>query len=208
MKSNSYIQHQSSEVDVTRHQHRGMLARLAVVALLFVVSVGAGAAVSVQQQREELRGMTKAALAEVYRQQPTAQAVIKHAAGYAVFSSFGTKLGVAGAGRGKGVAVNNSTGAETFMKALELQAGLGFGIKKYRLVWVFESQAAFDNFVTKGRQLGGNAEFSARAAGKGGGVAGAAQVEPGVWLYQLTDKGLAAEITIKASKYYKDKDLN
>jgi hypothetical protein len=29
-----------------------------------------------------------------------------------------------------------------------------------------------------------------------------------VWLYQLTDEGLAAELTAKETKYYKDDDLN
>ena len=33
-------------------------------------------------------------------------------------------------------------------------------------------------------------------------------VSPGVWLYQLTDTGLAAEVTAKGTKYYKDNDLN
>lgn len=190
------------------HASRVLGARLVAIIILFIVSMGAAAAVSEEQQREDLRNTTNATLTELYRRQPAAQDAIKRAAGYAVFSSFGTKLGVAGGGKGKGLAVNNKTGRETFMKALEVQAGLGFGIKKYRLIWVFESQGAFDNFITKGRQLGGNAAFSARASGKGGGVAGAAQVEPGVWLYQLADDGLAAEITIKASKYYMDKDLN
>ncbi|HEY0320048.1 MAG TPA: hypothetical protein VGC66_03680 [Pyrinomonadaceae bacterium] len=30
----------------------------------------------------------------------------------------------------------------------------------------------------------------------------------GFWMYQLTDKGLAAKITVKSSKYYKDDELN
>ena len=152
--------------------------------------------------------MAQTTLDDLYKQQPAAKDVIKHAAGYAVFSNFGMKILVAGTGKGKGIAVNNATGAETFMKMLELQAGLGFGIKKYRLIWVFETQAALDHFVNKGMQLGGQAAFSARASGKGGGVTGAASVEKDVWLYQLTDNGLAAEITVKASKYSKDTDLN
>ena len=45
-------------------------------------------------------------------------------------------------------------------------------------------------------------------SGKGQGMAGAASVSDGVWMYQLTDKGLAAEITAKGTKYYKDDDLN
>jgi hypothetical protein len=33
-------------------------------------------------------------------------------------------------------------------------------------------------------------------------------VSPGIWLYQLTDDGLALELTGKGTKYYKDDDLN
>jgi hypothetical protein len=39
-------------------------------------------------------------------------------------------------------------------------------------------------------------------------MAGAASVSGGVWMYQLTDKGLALEITAKSTKYYKDDELN
>ena len=37
---------------------------------------------------------------------------------------------------------------------------------------------------------------------------GAASVSEGVWTYQLTDKGLALELTGKGTKYSRDKDLN
>ena len=37
---------------------------------------------------------------------------------------------------------------------------------------------------------------------------GAASVSDGVWMYQMTDKGLALEITAKGTKYKKDDDLN
>jgi hypothetical protein len=30
----------------------------------------------------------------------------------------------------------------------------------------------------------------------------------GIWMYQMTDKGLALEITAKGTKYSKDDDLN
>ena len=67
---------------------------------------------------------------------------IQKSAGYAVFSNFGMKIFFAGGGSGKGIAVNNATKKETFMKMIELQAGLGFGVKKFSLVWVFETPAA------------------------------------------------------------------
>jgi hypothetical protein len=37
---------------------------------------------------------------------------------------------------------------------------------------------------------------------------GAASVSDGVWMYQMTDKGLALEITAKGTKSSKDEDLN
>jgi hypothetical protein len=33
-------------------------------------------------------------------------------------------------------------------------------------------------------------------------------IKPGVWLYQLTDDGLALELTAKGTKYYRDDTLN
>lgn len=183
-------------------------ACIAVVAFLLTAIAGPLSAATKDEQRDALRKMAQSTLDELYAQEPAARDELRRAAGYAVFSNFGMKILVAGTGKGKGIAVNNASGTETFMKMVELEAGLGLGIKKYRLIWVFGSQSAFNDFITNGRQLGGQAAFSARVSGKGGGVAGAASVDKDVWLYQLTDNGLAAEVTVKASKYYKDKDLN
>ena len=33
-------------------------------------------------------------------------------------------------------------------------------------------------------------------------------VSPGIWLYQLSDDGLALELTAKGTKYSKDDELN
>ena len=140
--------------------------------------------------------------------QPAAKQAVETAAGYAVFSNFGMKILIAGSGTGRGLAVNNATRQEVFMKMAEVQAGLGFGMKKYRQVWVFQTSAAFDKFVNSGYEFGGQATLAAQASGQGTSVAGAASVSPGVWLYQITDDGLAAELTVKGTKYYRDKDLN
>ena len=91
------------------------------------------------KERQEIRKTAQDILARLYKAQPSAKAAIGKAAGYAVFSNFGMKILVAGSGTGKGVAVDNKTKKETFMKMVELQAGLGFGVKKFSLVWVFET---------------------------------------------------------------------
>jgi hypothetical protein len=37
---------------------------------------------------------------------------------------------------------------------------------------------------------------------------GAVSIAPGVYLYQLTETGLAAKLTVSGTKFFKDPDLN
>jgi len=181
-----------------------------------VMSVGAAAAApgfvfaakDVSKERAEVRKAADQALAAVYKAAPGARKAVESAAGYAAFSNFGMKLLVAGSGTGKGVAVNNKTKATTYMKMAELQAGLGFGVKKFQLVWVFETADALNKFVNSGWEIGAQATASAKSGDKGAAYQGAVSVSPGVWLYQVSGDSLALELTAKGTKYYKDTDLN
>jgi lipid-binding SYLF domain-containing protein len=184
------------------------LALLAALSLSTALPPAASAASKADEERAEIRKTTDETLSRLYAAQPGAKSAIAKSAGYAVFSNFGMKIFLAGGGTGKGMAVNNKTKAETFMKMVEVQAGLGLGIKKFRLVWVFENKADFDAFVDSGWELGAQATAALKSGDKGGSFEGAVSVKPGVWLYQITDDGLAAEITAKGTKYYKDDDLN
>lgn len=168
----------------------------------------AGVEQSVEQRRASVRQMAEDTLARLYRAKPSARAAVESAAGYAVFSNVGAKILIAGGGKGKGLAVDNATKHETFMKMIEVQAGFGMGVKKFRLVWVFSTKKALADFVDAGWEFGGQATAAAKTAEKGGSYQGAVQVADGVWVYQLTDKGLALELTAKGTKYSIDKDLN
>jgi lipid-binding SYLF domain-containing protein len=160
------------------------------------------------KEQNEVRKMAQDTLQRLYEVDPKAKAAVQEAAGYAAFSNLGVKILVAGSGKGKGIAVNNKKKTETFMKMLELQAGLGMGVKKFRVVFVFDNDKVFNSFVNSGWEFGGQATAAAKAGDRGGAMAGAVSVSDGVWMYQLTDKGLAVEITAKSTKYYKDDDLN
>ena len=162
----------------------------------------------VAKKQTEVRAMASSGLQRLYKARPEAQAAVKAAAGYAVFSDTGVKIFLAGSGKGHGLAVNNKSKHETFMKLLELQAGLGFGVKKFTLIFVFDTEKALNHFVESGWEFGGQSTAAAKTGSKGGSMAGAVAVSDGVWVYQLTDKGLALELTVKGSKFYKDDDLN
>ena len=183
---------------------------IAVFCLISMASlVAADDAKDKEKERAEIRQMSQQTLARLYKAQPSAKAAVEQAFGYAVFSNTGVKILFGGSGRGEGVAVNNQSKGETFMKMLEVQAGLGFGVKKFRVIFVFDNQKAFDGFVNSGWEFGGQASAAAKTSPeKGGAMQGAASVSDGVWVYQLTDKGLALELTGKGTKYSKDDDLN
>ena len=162
----------------------------------------------VDAKRQEVRDQSKAALERLYAAEPSARAAIERSAGYATFSTFGIKLGVGGTGKGRGLAVTMPEGKETFMRFVEVQAGIGAGVKRYDLVFVFDSPEAMTRFLTKGWEYGSQVTAAAKTKDDGKAYTGAASVSEGVWLYQLTTSGLAAEVTIKGSKYFPDDKLN
>lgn len=148
------------------------------------------------------------ALAALYEAQPSARKAVESAAGYTAFGNFGMKMLLAGAGSGEDIAVENQSGAMTYMKMTGLQAGLGIGVKKYPLVPVFDNDDALYNFITSGWTFGGQATAAAKSGDTGNTYQGEMAVGPGVWLYQITDKGLALELTANGTKYYKENKLN
>ena len=120
------------------------------------------------EKQEDIQKMAQQTLQQLYQAQPLAKAAIEKAAGYAVFSDMGFKILFAGSGTGQGVVVNNETKQKTYMKMVELQAGLGFGISKFRNVFVFRTKAAMDSFINSGWQFGGQATAGAKTADSGG----------------------------------------
>ena len=173
-----------------------------------VLPLGTPSESKVIQGRVQVREMAQDALASLYEIAPDTRRAIEGSAGYAVFSTFGVKLFFAGGTSGKGVVVNKRTDRQTFMKMVQVQGGLGFGINQNRLIFVFSDESALRNFVQQGWEFGGQANVSAMVDGKGGMFSGAASVAPGVYLYQLTNSGLSASLSVSGTKYFKDADLN
>ena len=175
-----------------------------IIALLLsltvtVVPLWADSKEEIKQEKADLRKMAKETLTRLYKVQPAAKKAVSKSAGYAVFSNFGMKIFVAGGGSGKGILIDNKTKKETFMAMAELQAGIGMGIKKFRLVWVFENHKDVTEFINSGWEFGGQTSAAAKAGDEGGAFSGAMSVSPGIWLYQLTDDGLALELTGKGT---------
>ena len=183
-----------------------MIACVLAVALLS--AIGSNAKDDNEEKKEKSRKMAAEALQDLYKLEPSAQAAIQKAAGYAVFDNMGVNVLLLSTARGSGLAVNNKTKRETFMKMASAGAGLGMGVKDYVVVFVFENDKALAQFLDSGWSGSGQADAAAKAGEKGGAYSGAAEVTPGVWAYQITKNGLALQLTLQGTKYYKDDDLN
>jgi lipid-binding SYLF domain-containing protein len=161
-----------------------------------------------EKNREKIRQMATQTLQKLYQLQPGSKAAIEKSAGYAVFGNLGTKILVLSTAHGSGLAVDSKTKQETFMKMISAGGGLGLGVTKYHVIFAFENEDALNQFLNSGWSGSAEADAAAKTSNKGGAYAGAVEVNPGVWVYQITEKGLALSLTLQGTKYYKDDDLN
>jgi len=178
------------------------------VAVVLLAGALASAGDSPDKKRDKTRKMSDQTLQELYKAQPAAKAAIEKSAGYAVFDNMGANLLLVSTARGAGIAVNSQTKHETFMKMVSAGAGLGVGVKDYRVIFVFDNDKALAQFLDSGWSGSAQTDVAVKAGDKGAAYSGAVEVAPGVWVYQITKNGLAAQLTLQGTKYYKDDDLN
>lgn len=183
-----------------------LIISILIVALLSATAVSAGD--DQEKKREKSRKMATQTLEELNRLQPTSKDAIRKAAGYAVFNNMGANLLLLSTARGAGIAINNASKRETFMKMISAGAGLGIGVKDYRVVFVFEKTDALNRFLDSGWSGSAQTDAAAKVGKSGAAYSGAVEVDPGVWVYQMTKNGLALQLTLQGTKYYKDGDLN
>src|SRR3954470_14843828 len=184
-----------------------MPMRILSLLLLLFAFAGASFAESPGAKKAEIRKMRSETLAKLYKHQPRAKARVARAYGYAVFSNVGVNVLLISVGGGRGLAHDNKSGRDIYMKMISGGVGPGLGVKDFRGVFVFENQRAFRKFVEEGWEGGAQANAVAKAGGRGGDAEAVVTVAPGVKFYQLTETGLALEATLQGTKYFKDDDL-
>jgi lipid-binding SYLF domain-containing protein len=137
-----------------------LIASTLAVTLLAVSLASAGD--SPDKKREKARKMAAATLEDLYKLQPASRDLIQRSSGYAAFSNMGTHLFLLSTARGAGMAVNAKTKQDTFMKMISAGAGLGVGVKDYRVVFVFENESALARFLDSGWSGSGQADAAAK----------------------------------------------
>lgn len=184
-----------------------ILAALMVV-LTATTAFAATKAEKIQKERTEIDALADKALANLYAKVPSAERVIENCYAYATLSNTGMKLGLFGDAHGRGLAVNNETGERLYMRMQETGIGLGLGVKEYDLIFVIGTEEAWESFISGDVKFASSAEATANDGVSGDSMEGASIAAKGVWVYQMTKKGLALDASIKGTKIYVDKKLN
>lgn len=187
------------------------LTRIIIIFIAFILLTGFGPfgnKKTSEEKRQEIQDMKNEVLATLYEEAPEAEGKIANAAGYAVFSNIGVNLLLVSTANGSGVAHNNETHEDTYMKMFSAGVGVGYGVKDFRAVFVFGTQEALNDFIYSGWAANAQTDAAAVSGEKGDAVDYEIAIAPDVKLYQFTENGLALQATLQGTKYMVDDNLN
>mgnify|MGYP001818625570 CR=1 FL=1 len=156
-----------------------------------------------EAKRAKIDEMAQWSLEKVLAGKTKAEPLFDSSYGWAAFDNLKIAFGISGGG-GNGVAVNKSSGERTYMKMGTGGIGFGLGGQKYQVIFLFQDEKTFHNFVEKGWK----ADASAQAAAGTDGANATTGFVNGVAVWQITEKGLMASADITGTKYWKNKKLN
>lgn len=145
-----------------------------------------------EQKRGELDAMFAAGVAAFIEQDPEVEEELEASVGYAVASMQVTKIPFIGWGGGEAVLIDNSTQQRGYYTISRFDVGGGFGVRAYKVLMVFASQAIVDKWKTGKWEFKAGAEASAGTAGADGGFSGT-----GFTMYTLSEGGASATVTAR-----------
>ncbi|MFG0305528.1 MAG: YSC84-related protein [Phycisphaerales bacterium JB040] len=163
---------------------------------------------SPEEKRDYVDRMTREALEAFYAEKPDLRNDVQSAPGYGLFSSIGTNLIFVATEGGHGKVHNNQTGKDTYMKVAGGGVGIGLGAKDYKMLMIFKTEYAMQDFIANGWSAGAEADAAAKSGDQGGEASAESNIEDDIVVHTLTENGLALSATIGATKFYKDDELN
>jgi len=150
------------------------------------------------QQVKTIDELIDRTLPDLYKQDPNTKEEIAHSVGYAIMENDIVKVPVFGEGSGYGVAINNKTGARTYITMTRFDIGGGDGGRIVRPVVIFQSEQKFKDFTEGAWSVGAGAEAAAKVGttGAAGGAGSSDAGDKGYTIHMITDSGVAATATV------------
>lgn len=163
-----------------------------------------------QKRRDDIRQMRDETLERLFKAHPKAREEIRKAVGYAVFDASQSNIILLVTGHGIGVAVDNGSKQETFMRMARLGTGPGIGYKSYKQVLIFKDKTLFNTFGTVGADVSASGDATLKLKDKGDNLVldGTVSFNPLLSVYQMTDRGALLQANWGGVGYLPDGDLN
>ena len=185
-----------------------LIAAFAAIVLILPTTSSLSAEESWKSLKRESKRMkidetAQETLNTLFASSPKAETLYDISYGWAVFDNLKLAFGFSGGG-GNGVAKVRESGEKTYMQMGTAGIGIGLGINKYQVVFLFQDSRTFKNFVEQGWQ----AEATASAVAGQTGAEAKTDFSNGLAIYQITDTGLMAHADIAGTKYWKNNKLN
>lgn len=155
--------------------------------------------------RAKLDAMAEETLTRLFDEHPGSHDLFDRSVGYGVFDLREASFYVV-AGYGRGVAVDRSNDARTYMKMATAGAGMSLGIGGFdkQLVILFEDAGELAEFVTRG--VDATAEVGTMAGEEQDQLR--LQFNEGKAVFVLTGKGWKVAAKLTGSRYWPDEALN
>ena len=185
-----------------------LIAAFAAIVLILPTTSSLSAEESWKSLKRESKRMkidetAQETLNTLFASSPKAENLYEISYGWAVFDNLKLAFGFSGGG-GNGVAKVRESGEKTYMQMGTAGIGIGLGINKYQVVFLFQDSRTFRNFVETGWQ----ADATASAVAGQTGAEAKTDFSNGLAIYQITDTGLMAHADIASTKYWKNNKLN
>ncbi|WP_019027374.1 hypothetical protein [Colwellia piezophila] len=151
------------------------------------------------EQIQTIDQLVENTLADLYQQNPEAQAQIENSIGYAIMNNKITKIPVVGAGAGYGVAIHNKSQKRHYIQMVRFDVGGGWGARSVRPVIIFTDEQVFNDFIDGMWSANAGAEAAAKVGDVGtsaGAATGNEGNDKGYITHMITDKGVSATVTV------------
>jgi len=138
--------------------------------------------------------MADQAVAALLRSQPDLKSHLDAAVGYLVMDAKVTKIPVFGAGGGDGVVIDTATRQRTYVKAIRIDLGAGWGARAFKVIMMFTDAQVLADVRDGGWFYRSGAEAAAGSAAAEGAVGPG---NKGYESFALAEGGASATVTIR-----------
>ena len=185
------------------------IIRIFVLLLLVFYLGGCATTIPVEeraQKREDINRIAEETITALVEKNPELQDKVDASVGYFVAQVSAVSATVIGGGAGIGVLYNKEDSTRTYMNVSRYDLGMGVGVRKFRILLLFNEREALEDFLRGGWDTAMGAET---AGGSEGAVAATASKmdQFDVSVHFLTDSGAHLAASLRLLKVSMNYDL-